>query len=281
MVLIDAMEQAVTITIDKRAIEKGVQCLELALHSGTSDAEALAAINGWRRMSGGMPLTTACEEVLYPNQTGADLLDYQMNWKAKFDAIRRENSELRRALKAAERRADREMLSSDFRALEQRAETAERQVADLTEQLQAALEQLRITQDCAEELQIVRDELENARKRTEKAERAANQRPRPAHGSSYRRRWTEAERDFLIDQFEVNRVTPYKALAEICNARFDREITRSAIAGMIYRLRRKGQLPPTRQQSVRALVTSHTSVWETNSVIERNLGAAPGLRVAA
>jgi hypothetical protein len=118
MVFIEAMEQAVAITIEKRAIEKGMRCLELALHSGTSDAEALAGINGWRWTVGGMPLTTVCEEVLYPSQTGALLPEYRMNWKAKFDAIRRENIELRRTLKVAERRADHEELNPAYRVLE-------------------------------------------------------------------------------------------------------------------------------------------------------------------
>jgi hypothetical protein len=70
-------------------------------------------------------------------------------------------------------------------------------------------------------------------------------------------------------------VTPYKELAEICSARFDRKITCSAIGGMIYRLRRKGLLPPARQQSARAPVCPYTPTWETNSAVEPNGAAAP------
>jgi len=48
-------------TLTRRDIEVALDCLERAVHAGTSDAEALAAIRAWRRKTGQRLVREVCE----------------------------------------------------------------------------------------------------------------------------------------------------------------------------------------------------------------------------
>jgi len=102
-----------------------IRCLEIALHPNTSDDEALAAVNGFRRTAGNTPLSEVCVGFAEENTHVADLAE----WTARFARLSRENLELRRRLDLAK--------TQRIDVAPQVDETVQR-LHDLNEQLLAA-----------------------------------------------------------------------------------------------------------------------------------------------
>lgn len=112
--------------------ETALRCLEIAVHPGTGDEEALAAVHGFRRTAGKTPLVELCQE--FAGAPGHLL--------SRLDQLNRVNLELQRkieradadrlaalqGLRAAERRA--QEAAEELSAAEHRAAAAERQLSD-------------------------------------------------------------------------------------------------------------------------------------------------------
>jgi hypothetical protein len=84
--------------MERNRWETAIRCLEIAVHPGTSDDEAIAAVNGFRRTAEGTPLTRICVEFACGGVPLADLSQL----KDMLDRLNRENLELRRKLAVEE-----------------------------------------------------------------------------------------------------------------------------------------------------------------------------------
>lgn len=103
--------------LEEKAAIRAVRSLELALHPNTSDAEVLAGIEGWRRLTSGDSLEKVCRALWDDRSTmGMTLADYQADWQTRFNdqaaymaelkssnvGLHREMSQLAAALKSAQ-----------------------------------------------------------------------------------------------------------------------------------------------------------------------------------
>jgi hypothetical protein len=127
-----------------------VRCLEIALHPNTSDDEALAAVNGFRRTAGSTPLSEVCAAFAHDNTNVADLAE----WTARFARLSRENLELRQRIDGARQpdetgrrlhRMSEELIAAQRRAAlaEQRLDDARDAYAQVTEGLKHEIAGLR------------------------------------------------------------------------------------------------------------------------------------------
>jgi hypothetical protein len=110
--------------MERKKWATAIRCLEIALHPNTSDDEAIASVNGFRRIAGGTPLAQICAELANggPVASPAERND-------KFDQLTRENLELRQKLQRAE--------YAQMTTVSQLAEM-ERRFRQLDEELRAA-----------------------------------------------------------------------------------------------------------------------------------------------
>lgn len=119
--------------MDRNRWETALRCLEVAVHANTGDEEVLAAVNGFRRTAGRMPLA----------QLFGDAAGTPGHLLSRLDQLNRANLALRRkaeeadasraaalrSLQQAEHRV-REM-DDELRAAEHRAAMAEQRLAEL------------------------------------------------------------------------------------------------------------------------------------------------------
>jgi hypothetical protein len=129
-------------SMERNKWEKAIRCLEIALHPNTGDDEVVAAVNGFRRIAAGTPLSDLYMEFAAQDSGRVPNLD-AARWRAKFDQLNKENFDLRlklafdessraiadRRLWQAERQIDE--LSDELLTAQHRADEAERQFADL------------------------------------------------------------------------------------------------------------------------------------------------------
>jgi len=109
--------------MERNKWETALRCLEIAVHSNTSDEEVIAAVNGFRRTADGMPLGELCREFAgVPVAAPAAGPD-------KFDRLSRDNIELRQRI---------EILEAAQAAAAERADVAESRARETAEQLHAA-----------------------------------------------------------------------------------------------------------------------------------------------
>jgi dsDNA-specific endonuclease/ATPase MutS2 len=80
--------------MERNKWETAIRCLEVAVHPHTTDDEAIAAINGFRRTVEGTPLSQVCIEFA----CGGLPLSELAGIKATLEQLNRENLELRRKL---------------------------------------------------------------------------------------------------------------------------------------------------------------------------------------
>jgi hypothetical protein len=114
--------------MERHRWETAIRCLEIAVHPNTGDDEVIAAVNGFRRTTDGLPLSQVCTEFARGVPRPAELA--QM--KDALDQLQRENRELRRQL-TVEKAAQAEAA--------QRIETAYRRIYELTEEAARAQRQ--------------------------------------------------------------------------------------------------------------------------------------------
>jgi len=86
--------------MERNKSETAIRCLEIALHPGTSDEETLAAVNGYRRTAGDMPLSEMLRDYAAPAPAVTKPSAEAAQWREKYAKSRRDYMELRRRLKA-------------------------------------------------------------------------------------------------------------------------------------------------------------------------------------
>jgi cell division protein FtsB len=141
----------------RRRLEKAVRCLNSALHPATSDTEALAAIEGFRRLVSSetgswMPVESLAIELYADRYDGRDLSEYQQVWAAKHAAQEEEIVKLR----------------AQIDRLQQRNEQLKGRNDRLREQRDRAVEKLAIVQHAPEWVSGAKPEMvdKTSRKRT-------------------------------------------------------------------------------------------------------------------
>lgn len=175
--------------MERRRWETAICCLEIALHPNTSDDEAIAGVNGFRRIAAGTPLSQVCLEF-----AGGGLVTYPAEWREQLDRLNRENLDLRRKLETAAEgqiatleRLDKTRqyireLRDELEVAQRQAAAAEERLADLSSayarvtnglkhdvvDLRLALEQTRaISAETKNTATPFREMLENARQGTQ------------------------------------------------------------------------------------------------------------------
>jgi hypothetical protein len=126
--------------------EIAIRCLEMALHPNTSDDEVVAAVNGFRRMARGKPLSQICSDFAGEDASGSSGVAEE--WQQKLDRLSRENIDLRHEVERRTRDGNEELAAAYRRAGAAELRFAELQAAviDLGEEnrdLRRALEQAR------------------------------------------------------------------------------------------------------------------------------------------
>ena len=126
--------------------EIAIRCLETALHPNTSDDEVVAAVNGFRRMAGGKPLSQICSE--FAGKNGVRRSAVAEEWRKQLDRLSRENFMLRQEAEQRIRDENEELAATRHRAgaAEQRLAELQSSLDDLSEEnneLRRALEQAR------------------------------------------------------------------------------------------------------------------------------------------
>lgn len=107
--------------MERNKWDVAIRCLEVALHPTTADDEVIAAVNGFRRIAGGMPLTAICAAL--------EEAPSSPRWRDRLVRLTRANRDLAARLEgAAEKIA---ALQTETLAAQARAETAETQFAEL------------------------------------------------------------------------------------------------------------------------------------------------------
>lgn len=104
--------------MERNKWDTAIRCLEVALHPNTSDNEAIAGVNGFRRTAEGAPLSEICVEFAGGSPDAGE----------PAERIGRENLDLRRRLERERQ--------SQLAAL-QRLHEAERLIHELSEEIRA------------------------------------------------------------------------------------------------------------------------------------------------
>src|SRR5271170_1012670 len=104
--------------------ETAIRCLEIALHPNTSDDEVVAAVNGFRRMAGGKPLSQICSE--FAGKSDDRCGPTAEEWREQLDRLSRENFMLRQEAEQHVRDENEELAAAC-----RRAGAAERRLAEL------------------------------------------------------------------------------------------------------------------------------------------------------
>lgn len=127
--------------MERNRWETALRCLEIAVHPNTSNEEVLAAINGFRRTAGGLPLNRLWRE-LAPDAAAPGPAPDAAHLLGRLDKLAEENRALRRRAEEAEagratalgrlRMAEEAVrhIGEDLLVAEQRADTAERQLSE-------------------------------------------------------------------------------------------------------------------------------------------------------
>ena len=68
------------------------------------------------------------------------------------------------------------------------------------------------------------------------------------------RDWNREETEFLIHLYQSNEYVTYQRMAELCQQKFDRDISEQAIKGMLDRLRKKNKIDKGEVISLNTLV---------------------------
>jgi hypothetical protein len=126
--------------------ETAIRCLEIALHPNTADDEVVAAVNGFRRMAGGKPLSQICSE--FAGKGDNRHSPTAETWREQLDRLSRENFRLRQQAEQRVRDETKELATARRRAgaAEQRLAELQSSVDDLSDEnndLRRALEQAR------------------------------------------------------------------------------------------------------------------------------------------
>jgi hypothetical protein len=117
--------------MERNKWEIAIRCLEVALHLNTGDDETIAAVNGFRRVAGGTPLTAICAA-----------LDGQQSlprWRERLARQTRTNRDLAARLEAAARQIA--ALEAETLAAQVRVDDAEEQFTELRAAYAALAEQ--------------------------------------------------------------------------------------------------------------------------------------------
>ncbi|HWD57978.1 MAG TPA: hypothetical protein VG308_06850 [Stellaceae bacterium] len=128
--------------MERNRWETALRCLEIAVHPNTSDKEALAAVNGFRRTAGGVSIAALSREVPELGTESAARGARAWHLLDRLDQLHQETRELRRRLAAAEasraaalrQLADSQqratVLAEELGAAERHADAAERRLAE-------------------------------------------------------------------------------------------------------------------------------------------------------
>jgi hypothetical protein len=111
--------------MERNRWETAIRCLEIAVHPNTSAEEVIAAVNGFRRTAGGMPVSRFCRESA---GAGADR-PIASELKDKLDRLAQENLELQRKIATIE---------DNRAAILRRLQEAEQAAQAISEELLAA-----------------------------------------------------------------------------------------------------------------------------------------------
>jgi hypothetical protein len=129
-------------TMERNQWETAIRCLEVALHPNTSDDEVVAAVNGFRRIANGTPLSEVCAAFVIKDYNVLGPVGDPVGWRKIVDWQYQENLDLRRRLDVAEssqivtaRRLDEaeqrlHALGEALLDAKQRANAAEQRLAD-------------------------------------------------------------------------------------------------------------------------------------------------------
>jgi hypothetical protein len=115
--------------MERNRWETAIRCLEVALHPHTSDGEVIAAVNGFRRTAAGIPLRDICAAFTAGTDADGAAAAEVALWRLKLERLQQDYRALQRRLDRAESRRT---------EAERRAETAERAVRVLQEELAAS-----------------------------------------------------------------------------------------------------------------------------------------------
>jgi hypothetical protein len=157
-------------TMERNRWETAIRCLEVALHRNTHDDEVVAAVNGFRRIANGTPLSEVCAQFVSKDYTVLGPVSYPVSWRRIVHWQYQENLDLKRRLEVAEtsqivtarRLHETEQRLHDLgEALadaKRRADTAEQQLADFRSAY------TRISDRLNHEIRGLREALEQARR---------------------------------------------------------------------------------------------------------------------
>jgi len=128
--------------MERNRWETALRCLEIAVHPNTSNEEILAAIAGFRRTAGGMPLNRLWQDFAPPDPAGPGSARDAGHLLGRLDKLAQDNRALRRRAEEAEaaratalerlRMAEEAVrhIGDDLLAAEQRADAAEQRLAE-------------------------------------------------------------------------------------------------------------------------------------------------------
>lgn len=173
--------------MERNRATTAIRCLEIALHPNTSDHEIIAAVNGFRRTAGGMPLREICLQFAGTGYDGLGPVADHAKLSAKLDRLNRENFDLRRKLEAEE---NNQVATAD------RLHEATQLIRELSEELLAAQRQASAAMQRFAELRSAHAEiLERVQRENSDLRRALEQARHAATGLEPRR--TPPFRKFL------------------------------------------------------------------------------------
>jgi hypothetical protein len=157
-------------TMERNRWETAVRCLEVALHPNTRDDEVVAAVNGFRRIANGTPLSEVCAEFVSKDYGVLGPVGYPVGSRKIVDWQYRENLDLKRRLEVAE--AGQIVTVRRLHETEQRLQDLGEALVGAKRQAEAAKQQLadfrsaysRISDRLNHEICDLREALEQARR---------------------------------------------------------------------------------------------------------------------